>query len=112
MNAYGSDLAGVVEPDEFPRLSAVGRLVHAAARRDVTTHIIRPGAQINYLRVRVCHSDASSRAERHLAVRGRSPGCPGIRCAKQAATGYAHVERLWLRGNASDGRDASTARRS
>src|SRR5713226_6605722 len=111
MNPHRSNLPGIVEPDEFPGLTAVGGLVHAATSRDITAHIIRTSAEINYIRIGIGHRDTSGRAQRNLAIGDRNPGRSAVGRAKQSPAGDAHVERLWLRRHASYRRDPSTARR-
>ena len=51
MNANASNLARVVEADEFPRQPPVGRFVHATSGRDVAAHIVRARAQIDHVRI-------------------------------------------------------------
>ena len=51
MNANASNLARVVEADEFPCQPTVGRFVHATSGRDVAAHIVRARAQIDHVRI-------------------------------------------------------------
>src|SRR2546425_11534741 len=110
MDAHGPDLAGVVEADELPCLPTVGGLVHAAARGDITAHVIGSSAEINYIRIRVGDRDAAGRAQRDLAIRDRNPTRAAVSRAEQSAARDAHVESLWLRRHARYSRHASAAR--
>ena len=59
MNANCSNLAGVVQPNEFPSHSAIGRLVNAAAGGNVTAHVIGSGTEINDVRIGISNRNAS-----------------------------------------------------
>ena len=112
MDADGADLPGVVEPDELPRLAAVGRLVDAAAGGHVAAHAVGAGADVDHVRIRIGDGDRAHRSDRNLAVGDRRPGRAAVGRPEQAAAGDAHVERLRLRRHAGDRRDASAARRT
>jgi hypothetical protein len=111
VNANRRDLAGVVEPREPPGGAAVNRFVDPAARGDVAAQTVRPGADVNDVRIGIRDRDRPDRAERNLAVSNRSPARAPIDCAEQPAAGGTHVEGAWLGRHTCNGRHPSTAGR-
>src|SRR6185369_8788823 len=110
MNAHAGDLTSVVKPDEFPGLSGVRLLVHAAARRDIAAYVVRAGAEIDHVRIRIGHRHTAGRTEGYFAIRNRNPGGATVGRAKQSTAGHAHVESFGLRWHSGHRRHSTAAR--
>ena len=92
------DLLGFGQSHELPAAGAVGRLAHAAARRDGVARVLLAGAEIDDVRV--------ARRDREVAERGdafvvehRPEGRAGVGRLPDAARRRRDVEGLRGRGN-------------
>ena len=105
------DLPRVAESHERPRLSAVGRLPHAVAVRDVAANRILAAADVDDVGRRRRDFDRADRPA-EIFVGDRRPGLAGVDRLEDAAAGRAHPEFILARGVAGDGDRAAAAIRA
>ncbi len=108
VHAHARNLPRVGKPHVLPGLSAVGRLVHAVAVREVASDVRLPHADVDHVRIRLGHGDRADRARLEVLVGHDLPVGAAVGRLPDPAAGGAEVEDVGLVAYADD-RDRAAA---
>ena len=108
---HRADVPRVFQPDVFPGLSTVERLVYPIAVGDVAANAGLTAAGVDDVVVRRRHGDTADRGDVFFVENGL-PIRPGVGGSPDAARGRAEIEDGGLSRNTSHGQGAPTAERA